>query len=885
MSPEDWAQIKHAFTAALNLPAGEREAFVAAACDQRPEIIEAVDELLRAHTEASQTFLHPESLIVTARWLFQEDDRVAGRFRVVRRIARGAMGEVYQVFDERLRLHIALKAIRPELVEDHETVERFRREVLVTRDIAHEGLCRVFDLVEHKIETDPVLPAGTIIPCLTMQLLEGETLEDWLVSRRPLSANEAFPLIEQIASALHVLHDAEVVHRDLKPSNVMLVREDGTLRAVLTDFGLAKPLDEGVFETQTRVQGGAPFFMAPELFRQQRPSIASDLYAFGLLIDEMITATRAFTADSLHTLLLQKLKGTPPPPSKRGSTAPRHWERVIQCCLARDPRDRFASVDDVLLALRVGSRWSRWQCSVRWLRSTYLPRRWRPLQYSASVLVLLSAFLAVGVTTLPVTPRSVAISRFENLTGDPQFNYLAVGSASELGRRLSRVPNLQVFSPIESGTPPESARRATHALRGHVQKAGALLRISVELTNVVSGELLWSTNVDGRNEEALDLQDELATAAVTQLTNPAPGSGVLHQLFARFRSLWATPQIPSSGTTNSAAFDDYLRGKTLYEERTRPAALESARLLRRAVQRDPSFAAAYAALADLQQVLMDLHYAPHDQLLTEAERYISQAVALDPNLPEAQLSLASVRQMQWRWADAEAAYQRAIEVNPASSRARRWYGGLLLQFGRFDEALALYRQAIDLDPYDFPAQAAYGHALLNAGRPHDAATQLEQTLARKDFINAHLLLGQTYAELAALDPNRRREYTEKALKESEIMRARETPVRATPNGPPLAWQWADLIGAMTWSLQGNREAAQPFLDRLIAGHDAAGISAGFLARVHAAQGRVDEALAYLMEAESKHDRELYYINVSSVYAGIRQEPQFRALLERLHLSR
>jgi tetratricopeptide (TPR) repeat protein len=190
-----------------------------------------------------------------------------------------------------------------------------------------------------------------------------------------------------------------------------------------------------------------------------------------------------------------------------------------------------------------------------------------------------------------------------------------------------------------------------------------------------------------------------------------------------------------------------------------------------------------------------------------------------------------------------------------------------------------------LDPYDLMGQAGYGHALLNAGRLHEAAAHLERTLARKDFINAHLLLGQTYAELAAADPSRRLEHLDKALRESEILRGREMPVRAVQGGPPLAWQWADLIGAVAWSLQGNREAAQPFVDRLVAGHEAGGISAGFLARVFAAQGRTREALAYLREAEATHDRELYYINVSSVYAGIRHEPQFRELVARLHLSR
>jgi tetratricopeptide (TPR) repeat protein/TolB-like protein len=883
MSPEDWAQIKHAFTAALNLPAGERDAFVAAACDHRPEVIDAVAELLRAHTDASQSFLHPESLVVAPRWLFQEGDRVAGRFRVIRRIARGSMGEVYQVFDERLRLQIALKAIRPELVEDQETVERFRREVLVTRDIAHEGLCRVFDLVEHRIETHPVLPADTVIPCLTMQLLEGETLEDWLGSRRPLAPAEAFPLIEQIASALQVLHHAGVVHRDLKPSNVMLVRDEGKLRAVLTDFGLAKPLDEAMFETQTRVQGGAPFFMAPELFRQERPSVASDLYAFGLLIDEMITATRAFTADALHSLLMQKLKGTPPPPSKRGSTAPRHWEQVIQCCLARDPRDRFSSVEDVLSALRMGTRWSRWQCSMRWMRSTYLPRRWRNLRYAASALVVISTFLFLAMTRVPVT---VAISQFRNLTGDSQLDYLAIASASELARRLSHVRTLRVFSSIESGPPPESSRRAEFALRGHVQRAGALLRISVELSNVATGEVIWSQNFDGRHEEALDLEEELATAAVMELTNPALGTRVVPRFLGRLWLVFSSaPQIPSSVTSNPAAFDDYLRAKTLFEERTRTRVLEAARFLRRAVQRDPKFAAAYAALADVQIALMDIHYAPHDQLMTEAERYAVQAVTLDPALPEAQLSLAALRQVQWEWGKSKEAYLRALELNPYSARAHRWYGGLLLQFGQFDQVLPLYEKAIDLDPYDFMAQAGYGHALMNAGRFDQAANQLEQTLARKDFFNAHVLLGQVYAHLAGGDANRRQEYLDKALKRSAIVREREPPVRATQNGPDIAWQYSDLIAALAWSHNGRHDEAEPYLARLLAGHEAGGISAGFLARVYAAQGRVDETLTYLLKAEATHDRELYYINVSKIYEGIRNEPQFRALVERLQLSR
>jgi eukaryotic-like serine/threonine-protein kinase len=886
MPLQDWNQIKQLFSAALSVPPQDRDAYLTSACEGKPELRLAVDELLRAHNDASHTFLEPSSIVLAASWLFREGDRVAARFRVTKRIARGAMGEVYQVYDERLRLSVALKAIRPELIGDAETVERFRREVLVTRDIAHDGLCRVFDLVEHTIGPQAGFPEGTIVPCLTMQLLEGETLEETLARDRPMAPEVALPLLEQIAEALQVLHDAGIVHRDLKPSNVMLVQTAEGTRAVLTDFGLAKPLEENIFETQTRVHGGAPFFMAPELFRGERPSRASDIYAFGLLVDEMVTSTRAFSGDSLHALLLQKLGDGPVMPSLRSTSIPPTWERAILRCLAKQPQDRFHSADAVLDALASSSaREQEWSGARRWLRKASAPRPLHLAYVAIGILVLSGVAAMEPLTNAPPTP--VVIRPFANLTQRRELDYLAVGTPGELGRRLSRVPTVRVYTPTESNGKADPSRAGTFGVSGHIQEVNGLLRITVQLKDEAEQAVLWSQRFDGSLNQSLQIEDELAAETVGALSRlqPSRDPNTFRRLAGVFTSKfpWQRPSIPSSGTTNSAAFDDYLRGRTLFEERTIPSALQAIDYLKRAVKEDPNYAAAYATLADVQGVLMDLHYKPHGVLIQEAEGYIEQAVALDPDLPDVQLSLGAVRQMQWRWTDADAAYKRAIELHPTSARAHRWYSGLLLQFGRFDESVQMHRDAIALDPFDYPSQSTFGHTLFQAGRVKEAATHLETLLARKNLLYGHVLLGQIYACLSGSDPARATEYLNKALAESAFVRKNDAAAQGAPGEEPHS-DSADVIAALAWSYQGKFEEAAPYLDRLLAARSRGRISSGMIARVYAVQRDSARAMEALLDAEAQHDRELYYINVSPTYAGIRNEPQFRALVDRMGLS-
>jgi serine/threonine-protein kinase len=640
---------------------------------------------------------------------------------------------------------------------------------------------------------------------------------------------------------------------------------------VLTDFGLARPLKADLFETKARVQGGAPFFMAPELFQAKRPSRASDMYAFGLLIDEMVTTRRAFAADSLQGLLLQKLGDGPEAPSLRSTAMPREWEQTILRCVARDPRDRPASPRAVCSSLVGGVGGRR-----RLLAPTLSSRVSRRFRYAtAAATAVVGCAVLVPINASP--GNSVFIRPFANLTGQADLQYLAIGTASELGRRLTRLPNLRVYT---GDVPADGLREGTLTLGGHIQEVDTILRVTVELTDAATKTLLWSNNIDGRKDRALQIEEQLAADAVGALmrldgrARPAP----IAWTSVLFWRLFAPPRLPGPDTASNQAFDAYLRARALFEERKEPSARRALELLQQAVSEDPNYALAYSMMADLQAVLMDARNAPHDKLLAEADRYASQAVGLSPDLADAQLSVGWVRQTQWRWTEAQAAYLRAMALAPRSARANRWYGGLLLQYGRFDESLELYRRSIDIDPYDFPGQSGYGHALFHAGRPRDAATQLEALLAQKDLLAAHTNLGQVYAYLGRAYPAEGEAYLRKALAQSEIIRRQEGKSSDDPATPI-----ADMVAALAWSYQPDRSGAAPFVARLEQGLALKRVTPSTLARIYGAQGDAPRAMAMLLEAEAQHDRDLLYVNVSPHYTAIRQDPAFRALVDRLRL--
>jgi serine/threonine protein kinase len=246
---------------------------------------------------------------------------LAGRFVILRFIASGGMGEVYEALDNELGSRVAVKTILPAFASDPGVVERFRREVLLARRVTHANVCRVFELYS----SEP--PAGDSLKFLTMEFLDGESLAQRLKRVGRVSPGEALPLLRQMVAALDAAHAQGIVHRDFKPSNVMLValetRPSGDLpdvRAVVTDFGIARALavapgNEG---TQTGAVVGTPQYMAPEQMAGGAITAATDIYALGVVMHEMVTGKLPFIGENA------------PAPAPRGGAPSRRRRLLIR---------------------------------------------------------------------------------------------------------------------------------------------------------------------------------------------------------------------------------------------------------------------------------------------------------------------------------------------------------------------------------------------------------------------------------------------------------------------------------------------------------------------------------------------------------------------------
>jgi len=348
--------IKKLFLAALAQERERRSSFLAKACAGQDSLRREVEALVAGYERAGSVLEQTTQAVDVptsgaTRPTFFPHDVISDRFKVIRFIGKGGMGEVYEAQDLELRVRVALKAIRPEISSDPVTISRFRHEIQLARKVTHPNVCRIFDLEHHR------LSSGVEITFLTMELLEGETLAAHLRRRVRLATEEALPLVEQMVEALAAAHEARVIHRDFKPSNVILVPSDTKIRAVVTDFGLARAIEpiasetiSGLLTTPEQLVGTPPY-MAPEQLEGDDATPATDLYALGLVMYEMVTGKLPFSSRTGLGQILWRLKGLPPSPKLYSPDLDPRWEFAIMRCLETSPASRFQEGKELMRAI------------------------------------------------------------------------------------------------------------------------------------------------------------------------------------------------------------------------------------------------------------------------------------------------------------------------------------------------------------------------------------------------------------------------------------------------------------------------------------------------------------------------------------------------------
>ena len=572
---------------------------------------------------------------------------VAGRYRIVRWLGGGGMGRVYEAFDTELDERVALKVLSSGLSE--EAVERFRREVKLTRRIVHRNVARMFDIGEHHGDR-----------FLTMELVDGAPLTRLLGEPLPWPRLQA--IATQICDGLSAAHAAGVIHRDLKPDNVLL--ETATDRAVITDFGIARGIDDASV-TQVGAMIGTPRYMAPEQLAGQELDARADLFSLGVMLFELATGARPWSGD--HAIAIAVAQATQPPRDFASPTAPSGFGALLGQCLEIDPQRRPATaqvVRDAIVAGSTGNVRSRGGLGTR----SRAPSKAPPVAAPAPIP---TSFAQPGHdTALAVLPFAC----------EPADRYLADGVVEDLIDTLSTTGALRVRPAGSAAASSELDPRAVgkqlevdHVIVGSLRRAGERLRISARLISVADGFQIWAQRAEGDEAEVLQLSEQL-------------GRGVAQAL--------STRATVATRPTDPRAVDLYLRARAELRRFWGAHAQTAADLLEQAADCAPTSAPILGAYAYASVQAWIMRGQP--ELIPRARKAIERGLATGHG--EAFLGAAV---FELNCGDPEAGARDlavALARAPMSAPAHEIAGRVLVELDAVTEGRSHLETAAGLDP-------------------------------------------------------------------------------------------------------------------------------------------------------------------------------------------
>jgi non-specific serine/threonine protein kinase len=602
-------------------------------------------------------------------------------YRIHAKLGEGGMGAVYRAEDLTLGRDVALKFLPADTAADPQARKRLLKEAQAASRLNHPNIATIYEV-----------NATENTPFISMELVIGETLKQTLLHAAPTPA-QFVSTARQIAEGLREAHRSGVYHRDIKPGNIML---DSRSRVKILDFGLAElgrhertlGETEETFATRTSTQnttGGTVPYMSPEQLRGEPADARSDIFSYGVLLYECLTGRLPFQGETSIDILYAILRAPYTPLRTLVPDADPEWEKLIDRCLAKSPAQRCASMEEVLKTM------SRMDVLGR------IPSRRR-------------------------SEKSIAVLYFANLSGNKEDEYFRDGMTEDIITELTKIKELQLLprsavlafrdKPLPAAQIGQQLA-AAYVLDGSLRRAGNRLRITAQLAETRSGHSIWAERYDRQLEDVFAIQDEIAQNIARAL-----------RVMLSDKEVRDIEKVP---TRDVQAYDYYLRGRQVFFQLRRNSLEYARQMFARAIVIDPTYAAAFAGVANCSSFLYMYIEATQDNL-REAATASRRAVELDHESAEAHASRGLAEALGKNYQEAEKEFEAATRLNPQLYDAFYFYGRSCFAQGSMEKAAVLFRKASELDPADYQSLVQLEQCLRTLDRKQEARQANEDAL-------------------------------------------------------------------------------------------------------------------------------------------------------------